>query len=342
VPFDAERLEVVGVPVPVLDGVLTSNLGLAVYSTTSSGSLAYVPGDIAENHLVLVDRNGRTEPLTKEPGVYKHPRFSPDGLRVAADVRVGAHQDIWIFDRDRNTRRRLTFDGFNLIPVWTPDGSRLAFSSVRADSTLTGFWTAADGSGSPERFDVVATEQESSLPWSFSLEGDLVALATIDPPKMGAVLFSTLDGTLIRTLGSNYNESYPVLSPDGRFVTYVSDESGQFEVYVRPVVGPGKWLISQGGGGEPWWRGDGKELFYRRGRQVLVVPVRTVPSFSVGESKVLFEGHYDLSGTGDQHYGVTPDGQRFVMTSVAQISPTPIRVVLNWAAELERIVPTDN
>jgi serine/threonine-protein kinase len=342
VPFDAERLEVVGVPVPVLDGVLTSNLGLAVYSTTSSGSLAYVPGDIAENHLVLVDRNGRTEPLTKEPGVYKHPRFSPDGLRVAADVRVGAHQDIWIFDRDRNTRRRLTFDGFNLIPVWTPDGSRLAFSSVRADSTLTGFWTAADGSGSPERFDVVATEQESSLPWSFSLEGDLVALATIDPPKMGAVLFSTLDGTLIRTLGSNYNESYPVLSPDGRFVAYVSDESGQFEVYVRPVVGPGKWLISQGGGGEPWWRGDGKELFYRRGRQVLVVPARTVPSFSVGESKVLFEGHYDLSGTGDQHYGVTPDGQRFVMTSVAQISPTPIRVVLNWAAELERIVPTDN
>ena len=164
-----------------------------------------------------------------------------------------SHQDIWIFDLDRNTRRRLTFDGFN-----------------------------------------------------------------------------------------NYNETFPVLSPDGRFVAYVSAESGQFEVYVRPVVGPGKWLISQGGGGKPLWRGDGRELFYRRGRQVLAVPVRTEPSFSVGESKVLFEGHYDLSASADQHYDVSPDGQRFAMMSVGQISPTPIRVVLNWAVELERIFPTGN
>jgi Tol biopolymer transport system component len=261
---------------------------------------------------------------------------------VAADVRVGAHQDIWIFDLDRNTRRRLTFDGFNVVPVWTPDGSRIAFSSLRTDGSLTGFWTAADGSGSPEPFDVVATEYYSFLPTSFSPEGGLVALNTPRSLNGSAAVFSTADGTLIRMLGSDYRESSPVLSPGGRFVAYVSDESGQFEVYVRPVVGSGKWLISQGGGGEPWWRGDGKELFYRRGRQMLVVPVRTEPSFSVGESKVLFEGRYDLSALADPHYGVSPDGQRFVMMSVGQISPTPIRVVLNWAAELERRVPTDN
>ncbi|TDI37881.1 MAG: hypothetical protein E2P02_21690 [Acidobacteria bacterium] len=338
--FDPDRGEMRGNPLPVLDGLLTSTLGLAVFTTSADGSLAYVPGDIAENQLVLVDRKGKAFPLTKEPGLYQHPRFSPDGRRIAAEVRKGAETDIWAFDLTRGTTTRLTFDQ-GLAPTWSPDSSRLALIRVARDGSYRPFWVEADGSGTlaPLGQDL---SFPSFIPWSISPDGELVAFQVMRGKDRANFVLASPDGSDFFVLRDEFGESYwPQFSPDGRYVAYVSVESGRPEVYVRAVDGPGKWLVSRDGGGEPLWSGDGSELFYRRGDEVLSVPTRLAPDFSAGTPVVLFEGRYDSGGT-DQHWGVAPDGQTFVMVTVGQVSATPIRLVLNWTEELRRLLPMDN
>jgi serine/threonine-protein kinase len=329
-----------GNPLPVLDGLLASTLGLAVFTTSSDGSLAYVPGDIAENQLVLVDRKGTALPLTKEPGLYQHPRFSPDGRRIAAEVRKGAETDIWAFDLTRGTTTRLTFDQ-GLGPTWSPDGSRLALIRVARDGSYQPFWVEADGSGTLAPLGRNLSFP-SWVPWSISPDGDLVAFQVMRGKDRVNFVLASPDGSDFFVLRDEFGESYwPQFSPDGRYVAYVSVESGRPEVYVRAVDGPGKWLVSRDGGGEPLWSGDGSERFYRRGDEVLSVPTRLAPDFSAGTPVVLFEGRYDSGGT-DQHWGVAPDGQTFVMVTVGQVSATPIRLVLNWSEELRRLLPMDN
>ncbi len=370
VAFDLGRLAVLGSPVPVVEGVMPLAGGLgAVFSVTPDGTLVYVPGGAqtgAQRTLVWVDRRGREEPLEAPPRAYVYPRLSPDGKRVAVSV-TDQEGDIWIWDLSRQTPlKRFTFDpGMDLSPVWTPDGRRLVWSSQRVlPRNLYG--QAADGSGAAER---LTESPYGQFPYGFSPDGTRLLLRE-DGPGTGQDL-AMLDSErpsagsgrgepveprrvtpLIRTA---FNERNGEISPDGRWLAYESNESGQDEIYVRPfpAVDAGRWQLSTGGGRQPLWARNVRELFYRTSDGALVaVPIASAeeargPGFSAGTPSLLVKGqYYNSSGAFlGRTYDVSLDGQRFLMIKEGGVAdqtatPTQIVVVQNWVEELKRLVPT--
>ena len=345
VPFDVDELEVTGSPIPILDNVSREENGIPQISFSKAGSIAYVPGDPAseERTLVWVDRKGTVQPLDDSRRYWSFPRLSPDGKRLAVAIGRESH-DIWIYELDRGALTRLTFDGTNLNPLWTPDGDRVTFQSSR-EGPLQGFWIAADGSGTPERImhgDVV------SWPSSWSPDGRHLAYVQYDSATVADIWLLALDGEKRPRpfLNTAFYEVSPVFSPDGRSIAYESNETGRYEVYVRRVSGRGKWQVSTEGGAEPLWSRDGKELFYRNGDKMMAVSIQLEPEFKAGKPRVLFEGRFaspvSPSLTG-RNYDVTPDGRRFVMIkeSEQESASVQINVVLNWFEELKRLVPTN-
>jgi eukaryotic-like serine/threonine-protein kinase len=241
---------------------------------------------------------------------------------------------------------RLTFEGSaNVVPVWTPDGKRIAFASNK-EGTLKIFWQLADGNGGRER---LTTSQDPQLPGSWSADGQLLTFTETSPATGNDIwVLRMSDHKAQPFLQTPFNEGAPRFSPNGRWLAYVSDESGRFEIYVQPYPGPGgKWLISTEGGTEPVWNRNGRELFYRSGdKKMMAVDIITQPSFSAGKPRMLFEGQYlanPLPNGTQPFYDVSPDGQRFLMLKPieqAGATPTQINVVLNWTEELKRLVPT--
>jgi eukaryotic-like serine/threonine-protein kinase len=229
----------------------------------------------------------------------------------------------------------------NGYPAWTPDGKRIAFISNK-EGPLNTFWQLADGSGGLER---LTTGDDVQTPNSWSPDGQLLAFNEINPKTGIDILVLRLsDRKTEPFMRTPFNESAPRFSPDGRWLAYVSDESGRYEVYVQPYPGPGgKWQISTEGGTEPMWNPNGRELFYRNGNKMMAVDIVTQPSFTVGRPRMLFEGQYQPTPVTFPNYDVYPDGQRFLMlkpTEQAQAGPTQINVVLNWFEELKQKVPT--
>ena len=357
VPFDLDELTVTGDPVPVLEGVITKSSGAVNFSVSGDGSLVYVSGTTAsttQSVLVLVDRKGRETPVTEITTDYLFPRFSPDGRHVAfavaetegsiTDSRVDV--DVWVIEVERGSRSRLTFEGNNLFPTWSPDSSRVAFSVSklgRADF----YSVPVDGSGLPEELFVRDGNQFAT---SWTSDGRGIAYYELNPDTGPDLWVLSLDGdpTPSPFLVSPAAERAGAFSPDGRFIAYVSEESGQDEVYVRPYPGPGgEVIISSGGGTEPVWARDGTELFYRKGDQILVAEVETERTFSARTATVLFEGRYEADRTpvgGNPNYDVSPD-QQFVMvrrTGEGERESIQMNIVLNWYQELERLVPTEN
>jgi Tol biopolymer transport system component/predicted Ser/Thr protein kinase len=338
-PFDPQRLAINGAAVPVIAGVLLDR-GAAQFDFSSTGSLVYVPGSVqsAQFKLVWVDRKGAEQAVPAPPHNYVLPRVSPDGKRVAAGIEE-ADSQIWLYDLSRDTLTRLTFEGTgNIDPLWTPDGKRITFKG--SGNRL--FWQPTDGSGAAEAL----TSSELSgnnVPGSWTPDGQVLAFMEINPSTGYDIYTLPLKDRkpqpFVRTPSL---ETAPRFSPDGRFIAYVSDESGRLEIYVRPYPGPGgKWQISTEGGSEPVWNPKGRELFYRAGKKMMAVDVTTEGTFSVGKPKVLFEGTYVLTPRSFPDYDVSPDGQRFLMLKAAeQATPTQINVVLNWFEELKQKVPT--
>ena len=343
VPFDLERLEVTGAPVLLVEGVMqSSQTGTAQFSFSSNGSLVYVPGGVGgyERTLVWVDRQGTVEPLAAPPHAYDDPRLSPDGEQVTAQIE-GVNADIWIYDVHRGTLTRLTFEGYDNMPLWTPDGERVTFSSSRAGGPENLFWKPADGSGEAER---LTTSEYTHHPLSWSPDGQVLAFREDHPTTGGNIWMLPMEGERKPQPFSQtpFNEDTAVFSPDGRWLAYVSDESGRFEIYVQPYPGPGgKWQISTDGGTEIAWAQSGQELFYRNGDQMMAVEITTEPTFSAGIPQLLFEGDFQTGIVSRADYDVTPDGQRFLMVQLGGVlEVSQINVVLNWFEELKRRVPT--
>jgi eukaryotic-like serine/threonine-protein kinase len=350
VPFDPERLEVTGTAVPVVDGVLQSPVtGAAQYTISATGSLIYVPGGVQATQLSLVwvDRHGAEQPIAAPEHAYFTPRLSPDGRRVAVGITESDSQ-IWLYDLGRDTMTRFTFDGdYNPVPAWTPDGKRIAFESNKEGAPNL-FWQLADGSGGLER---LTTSEYIQVPMSWSPDGKLLAFMEVNP-------ITGVDIWVLRTgdpsagseqireaqpfLRTPFSEGAPAFSPDGRWLAYISNESGRYEVYVQPYPGPGgKWQISTEGGTEPKWNPSGRELFYRSGEKMMAVDIAAQSGFAAGKPRMLFEGQYELSPVQSDNYDVSSDGQRFLMLKpTVQAAPTQINVVLNWFEELKRRVPT--
>jgi len=358
-PFDLASLEVSGGPVPIVEGVQrASNLSTATanYGFSDRGTLIYVPGSGAggPNILALADRNGAVEPLGVPPMGYMSPRLSPDGSRLVVQASIDARSDIWVYDLAGDTQiRRLTLEGNNFRPIWTPDGERVTFSSDR-DGPLSIYWQAADGSGVVER---LTTPEEGASHWSDSWSSDGRTLSftefTIRPGIDGAIWTLSLDEGGETTLFFDLPESSERLSqfsPDGRWLAYTGDVGGTLEVFVQPFPATSaRYQVTQGGGAHPGWSRDGSEIFYRHPsiRTVRVVDVATDSGFSFGTERELpIARHVTFNDFRD--YDITPDGQRFLMifpqgeTDSAESSTQRINVVLNWFEELKRLVPTDN
>jgi Tol biopolymer transport system component len=343
-PFDPQRLTATGAAVPVVEGVVQSTLtGAAQYSFSTTGSLVYLPGGVqgAQRKLVWVSRSGAEQPLAAPARAYVFPRLSPDGRRVAVGTAEQESQ-IWLYDLARKTLNRFTFEGnYNVDPLWTPDGKRIAFESNK-EGVPNLFWQMADGSGGLER---LITGDYTQIPMSWSPDGQLLAFFEVNPTTGYEIWTLRLSERKAQPfLRTQFNEWVPMFSPDGRWLAYISDESGRYEIYVQPYPGPGgKWQISTEGGAEPMWSRNGRELFYRSGGKMMAVDIATQPGFTVGKPRMLFEGQYVPTPTTSPNYDVAPDGQRFLMlkpVEQAQAAPTQINVVLNWFEELKRRVPS--
>ena len=356
VPFDPDRLAVSGVPVQVLTGIeTTSSLSLgglgAHYTVSRGGMLAFVPGMSAGagRTLVWVDRSGREEPLDVQAGIFRDPRLSPDGSRMAITAEDAGNLDIWVMDTVGRSRRRITFESTaDRYPLWTPDGKALLFFSARARGR--GVYRKLVDTDSAEE-PLLVDPARAIVPFSWSADGQTLLTSEL----MGVnfdIGVATLGGEATRKtlLGSPFQESGPEVSPDGKWMAYISNEGGGANgVYVRPFpnVTSGVEQISTGGSlsGDPHWTRGGRELVYRSGDAILAVPIELSPTFRAGTPAVLFKGTY-FNETGPQ-WDVTPDGNRFLMLKPAGASGAAagdqtrpqIVLVQNWFEELKRLVP---
>jgi serine/threonine-protein kinase len=342
VGFDPSKLQLAGTPQPVVQGVTQLSNGSAQYTVSATGTLAYIPGSAAgtNRQLVWVSRDGSEQILSVPPHTYVYPRISPDGRQLAVSFRDQSSQT-WLYDFGRDSLTRLTFSGTeNEMPVWTRDGKRIAHISNQ-DGLVNIYWQAADGSGGLER---LTNTQETEVPSSFSPDGQLLAYVSINATTGYDIwILHMSDHKGEPFIKTPFTESVPRFSPDGRWIAYVSDESGRYEIYVQSYPGPGgKYQVSTEGGSEPVWNPSGKELFYRSGDKMMAAEITTTPSFSVGKSKMLFQGSYTPTTGTFPFYDVSPDGQHFLMlkpTEQGGTAPTQINVVLNWFEELKQKVP---
>ncbi len=342
-PFSLTTLRLTGPSVPVLDVVmLDSSQGTAQFSFASEGSLVYVPGgDTATSIPAWVDRQGNVKPFAMPARVYGAFKLSPDGTRLAMQLREGAQSDIYIYDLARGVRTRLTWQGQNYGPLWTPDGKRVVFSCYREDLARRELsWKPVDGSGEAES---LHSSQYRSFPYSWSPNGTRLAFTERNPTTGDDIRILRLEGARETELavGTEFHEWGPAFSPDGRWLAYTSDKDGKYQVYVQPYPAGDKiWQISTDSGEEPIWSPKGDELYYRNGDKWMVVAIVTEPEFSAGTPQVLFEGPYlNVPGLS---YDVSPDGQRFLVLQ-PQYDDSQVRelhVVTNWFDELKRLAPT--
>jgi len=339
-PFDLSRLEVTGPAVSLIEGVRVEEWGAAQYALSPDGTLIYASGGPAYiGKLTWVDRRGVSSPLAAPAQSYGSVHLSPDGQRLAVLVR-GATTDVWVYEFARGTFTRLTVEEDNDSPRWTHDGKRVAYLHTKGPGQYELVWKLADGSGGEE---VLASSKSGAMMVdSFSPDSKFLAY-TEWGAEGGDVWVLPLEGERKPQLWlkTKYNEWGSAFSRDSKYIAYLSDESGQYEVYVRPYAGSGgKWQVSRDGAEEVVWSRDGRELFYREGQKWMSVAVRTQPEFHAEAPRLMFEGPYlNVSGVS---YDVAPDGQHFIMIEEAVKQPptTHLNVVLNWFEELKRRVPT--
>ncbi len=345
IAFDADTLSVTGGAVPLAQGVsrATDTAG-ANYGVSDDGTLAYLSGGVTgiQRSFVWVDRDGREEPVAADPANYQEFTLSPDGTRVAVRI-LGDGNAVWIYDLVRDTSTRLTFESDDvgtLVPTWTPDGTRVAFGPPLS-------WKRADGIGAVEGLD----DATGRVPHAFSPDGTTLVFEERNAPGSSVGLgVLTLEGDRTATLviDGEFDERNPALSPDGWWVAYNSDETGEPQVYVRPFpdVDSGRWQISTDGGRWPVWNPAGGELFYRGPTGVMALAFEAEPTFTPGALTQLFEWNYS-GGLGNRRMAVSPDGQRFLLladateTADGEATPPQIVVVQNWFEELRRLVPTN-
>ncbi|HEY7612704.1 MAG TPA: protein kinase [Gemmatimonadales bacterium] len=343
-PFDLKRLEITGPAFPVVDGVAMSHTdGASAFDVSDNGTLAYLPvaSYITERDLVLVDRRGRETRALPTSDRYDHPRLSPDGSRIALDIRSANNTgDIWVFQVGRAGGIRVTAEGGrDFGSEWTPDGEELIYTS---EQPYFDIYRRASDASSPAV--PLVTGGYDHYPGSVSADGRLFAY-TLSTPGGTQLWTVALQGRQppVKYLWNGFNLAHPVISPDGRWMAYDSDESGRVEVYVQSYPDPiqRRWKVSPSYGSEPLWTRGGRELVYRSGDSVFAVAMDLGRGTS-GTPTLLFTGPYnDNPGfTRPRSYDVSRDGERFLMTRLPTDVATPyVMIVLNWFDELRAKSP---
>ena len=331
VPFDADKLQVTGEPVKVMEGVRVGGGGAAKMALASNGTMVTTRGQSGQQVLELVSRQGLGERLPAPVQTYLHPRLSPDGRQVAVGVgTIEYTANIWLLDRRQGTLTRLTFDSGATRPSWSPDGRRIVYSRLHGGDTELRI-VDADGSAPAESLLTIPGLQLGQNP--FTPDGRTLIVRGIGGRTGRDIWRVRLDSTRALTplLHGPADEQMPILSPDGRWMGYVSDESGRQEVYVRSFPGMGaRYQISLDGGTEPVWSPRGGEIFYRNGPAMLVAAVRTAPGFEVlGRTTLFTSNNYINSGGYDATYDVTADGQHLLMVRGLAVTSS-MTLTLNW------------
>ncbi len=347
VPFDIDDLETTGTPIPVQANVMgLRNSGVVFASLAANGILAYVggqPEDLQrEVHWRHLD--GRTEVVSEIPvGTTLHMQLSPDGKKIVTNTAGATTYDIWVYDLEMKNRTRLTFEGDNQYPRWSPDGKFIYYTSTR-DGLGRVFRKAADGTGEEELLwgvdgvtvgmqDVSFDGRTLLMTYHGENKADLYMLALDDPEAEPQPL-----------LNGPHEEDLARFSPDGRWLAYTTDEPGTFEVFVRPASGTGgQWQISEGGGLLPRWSRDGKQLYYRVARQLFVVDVSAgagTTAFRSSNPRLVFD---DLERARlSSGYDVSRDGKAILIGEPLRDEELldTITVLVNWLDEVERLVPS--
>jgi Tol biopolymer transport system component/predicted Ser/Thr protein kinase len=350
VKFDAERLEEIGAPVPLLGDIAANPFtGGGQFGFSATGTFMYAAGKSSDQswQVTWLDSSGKLQPLIPTPGAYAEPRVSPDGKKLAY---LGDTGDFYVYDLERDTTSRLTFTGHAAVAVWAPDGKHLVYT---AGSAL--YWIRSDGSGDPQMLLQSATS--TLVPWSFSLDAhhlayhDTTTTGTgndmwILPLDLAADPDHPKAGKPEPFLLTPANELAPEFSPDGRWIAYRSDESGASEIYVRPFPAGnlGKWQISSGGGLYAFWSKSGRQLFYESAdNRIMVMDYSTDgPAFAPGRPRVWSDRHIFYTGT--LNLDLAPDGKRFAVFNIpeaatAEKGSVHVTMLLNFFDELKRKIP---
>ncbi len=336
--FDSKSLRTVGEPVPLAEQIGMGASGLARFSVSREGTLAYRTGE-SGSRLLWMNRSGKEIETLGDRGEYGNPALSPSGDRLAFDLsdpRSGK-SDIWIRDLVRGVNSRFTFGGSNSIsPVWSPDGNAIIFSSDR-NGNFDLYEKPASGQGEEK---LLLKNDEFKFACDWSRDGRTIVYSSQGKKTGWDIWAFPLSGESkpIPVVVGPFQEIDPVLSPDGRFVAYVSNESGRSEIYVQSFpVAKGKWQVSTAGGVDPSWRADGKEILYRGLDQKLTaVEIGGAEPFQAGIPKSLFTAHVP-PGPGRNRYSASADGERFLFVApLSRDSMNPTTVVLNWNADLGR------
>jgi len=346
-PFDTTRLELSGDPFPVAEQVSISGGG--DFSVSENGVLVYRTRNTAGSELAWFDRTGRQLETVGAPASYGDGdlSLSPDDKRVAVsrnDPQQRRNFDIWLLELGRDVHTRFTFHPSpDANSLWSPDGSRIVFDSPR-DGSYNVYRKASSGAGDEEL--LVKSDLELYI-YDWSPDGRFLVYSIQGPKTRDDLWVLPFDGDHkpILFLRTEFSETHAQFSPDGRWLAYVSDESGSLQVYVQPFSqgsgargqgSGGKWQVSTGGGNQPRWRRDGKELYYLSpDAKLMAVDVKTAPTFQSARPRPLFQTKMRANTIGSLHwcrYAVTADGQRFLMVINPEQDSDEIQVVLNWTA----------
>jgi len=361
-PFDLKSLEVTGPPVPFISGVVTNPATAgAQFSFSKTGNLIYVPGpSIVQNVGVYwMDRNGQFTPMLRDPRAadsvatagYLFPAFSPQGTRLALQIRAGKTNDIWVYDWERDTLTRLTFSEFNSSPVWTPDSERITYSSVEKGGGYDLYWKRADGAGDTLRLTQTKRQKRAT---SWRPDGKVLAFTQLNPDTSWDVLTMSMEGDEKTGwkpqdpkpfLNGPFNELDAAFSSDGHWLAYASNESGNLEVYVRPFPGPGgKWQVSSGGGFFPRWSRGTKQLFYRTPDQKIMAASYSTSGDSFRSGTAQPWSTVQITDRGPAaNFDVHPDGKRMLVLKAPKdreaVSDNKLSFFFNFFDELRGKAP---
>jgi serine/threonine-protein kinase len=350
VPFDQNLMTVTGKPRILVEGMRLGRFGSADVAVSQTGTLVYATGGGAGmQELVWMTRDGKSERVDPDwIGDFWNPILSPDGKRLAITRRLdGPREDVWVKQLDHGPSIRLSGDqDFGHFPAWTPDGKSLTFLSYK--NRNYGYWTRrADGS-SPARLQVLEKMEVSMPVWTPDAKW-LIYSTNAKAADSGNIVGTRpeTDSIPVPIVATNSREVTPSVSPDGHWLAYVSNETGQYEVYVAPFPNTkaARWAISTHGGYDPQWSPRGNELFYRDDAgNFVAVEVKTRPAISVERARVLFSTsrlsmfrakNQPFPTFSQRRYAVAPDARRFLMIQSAEGGPEKLIVVDNWFEELK-------
>src|SRR5687767_611605 len=337
--FDARRLQVAGEPVPFVEDVWWDGISTlaTAFSASPGGIVAYQTGGLSSTRLLWHDRAGKELGAVGPAGAYLEPALSPDGrwLAVGRTEPNSRGPAVWTFDLERGSSSRFFSSGGYVAaatPLWSPDGRRLVASAFPSGEVYV-----RDAS-SDERERILYKAAAFTPLDDWSRDGRLLFYEAIDWPtfRFDVGVRDLEKGTDRLVLSAKSNESGARLSPDGRWLAYQTDESGEWEVIVRSFPGSGfRRQVSTGGGSQPRWRGDGRELFYVSGdRKIMSVTVRPGAGLETDAPRALFQTRILPVVEARNHYDVSSDGHRFLVNSRRpEDAALPINVVVGWAPE---------